>query len=67
MEKELKSQEAFYFEVIRSLMTFFIEGLEIDSCEVKRELEESATHMGHIERKLTGWKELKIIFKPKSK
>jgi len=65
--REIKSQEEFYFEVIRSLIAFSIEGLEIDSYEIKRPLKEVPTDTGWVERKPTGWKELKIVLKPKQK
>lgn len=60
----MKSQEEFYLEAIRVIIGFLEKGIEIDSCEMKTFVE-SVPQESRMETKPTGWKELRIVFKPK--
>jgi len=62
-----KSQDELYFDVIRALVAASIEGMVIDSLEMKMPVKEIPGRSGWIERMPTGWRELKITLRPKIK
>lgn len=62
-----KSQDELYFDVIRALIAASIEGMVIDSLEIKMPVKESPGRSGWIERVPTGWRELKVTLRPRIK
>lgn len=65
-----KSQDELYFDVIRALVAASIEGMLIDSLEIKRGVKEvpnKGTPSGWVERVPTGWRELKVVLRPEMK
>ena len=58
---KIKSQEQFYVEVIAGIGEFYIKGLEIHKFSKEYLRKDIPGDFGKLEKKPTGWIELRII------
>ncbi len=66
--KSKKTQEKFFIELLKLLIEKFEDKkLEFDSYQRERFLEEVVTDGKWVDKKPTGWEEIRILFRPKKR